>query len=121
MDYIFLIVLVGLAFYAGWHFRTVALLIKMSENPDHMIDILQQIKKLNEEQAQGKDIGKPLGENIVELELETQSNTVYLYDKNTGQFLAQGPNLMQAVSLAASRYPGKKFWHPELNQDNQTA
>ena len=41
--------------------------------------------------------------------------------KITGEFLAQAQNLHLVMTEAAKRFPGKKFWHPELKQDSQTA
>jgi len=59
--------------------------------------------------------------DAIEVEAETVGPVVYAYNKQTGQFLAQGKDLVQAITEAAKRYPGKRFWHPELKQDSQTA
>jgi hypothetical protein len=59
--------------------------------------------------------------DAIEVEAETVGPVVYAYNKQTGQFLAQGKDLVQAIAEAAKRYPGKRFWHPELKQDSQTA
>jgi hypothetical protein len=45
---------------------------------------------------------------------------VYAYNKTTGEFLAQASDLHQVMTEAAKRFPGKKFWHPELTQDTQS-
>jgi hypothetical protein len=49
------------------------------------------------------------------------NDLVFAYNKVTGEFLAQAQNLHQVMLEAAKRYPGKKFWHPEMKQDSQTA
>jgi hypothetical protein len=118
MDYILLLVLIGLAFYAGWHLRAITILYRMSENPEHMIKILEQVKKLNDEATVQPD--QELPENAVEMEIEQVNGVVYAYDKTTGQFLAQAQSVYQVATLAAKRFPGKTFWHPELKQDHQT-
>jgi division protein CdvB (Snf7/Vps24/ESCRT-III family) len=118
MDYILTLVLVVLAFYAGWHLRAVTMLFKISENPEHMIRLLEQVKKLNDEAKAQTEHGVP--EDAVEMDIEQVNGVVYAYDKTTGEFLAQAQNIYQAATLAAKRFPGKTFWHPELKQYHQT-
>ena len=92
---------------------------KVSKDPDHMIDLLTQLKT---ELARLKIIEENnLPEDAIEVVIEQVNDAVFAYNKATGEFLAQAQNLHQAMILVAARYPGKKFWHPELKQDNQTA
>ena len=92
---------------------------KVSKDPDHMIDLLTQLKT---ELARLKTIEENnLPEDAIEVVIEQVNDAVFAYNKATGEFLAQAQNLHQAMLLAAARYPGKKFWHPELKQDSQTA
>ena len=119
MDYILILVLIGLAFYAGWHLRAITILYKISEHPEHMIRLLEQVKKLNDEARLQAEQGVP--DDAIEVKTEQVNGLVYAYNKVTGEFLAQAQNLHQVMVLAASRYPGKKFWHPELTKDSQTA
>jgi len=92
---------------------------KVSKDPDSMIDLLTQLKT---ELARLKSLEEHnLPEDAIEVVIEQVSDGVFAYNKATGEFLAQAQNLHQVMLLAASRYPGKKFWHPELKQDNQTA
>ena len=92
---------------------------KVSKDPDSMINLLTQLKT---ELARLKSLEEHnLPEDAIEVEIEQVSDGVFAYNKATGEFLAQAQNLHQAMLLAAARYPGKKFWHPELKQDNQTA
>jgi hypothetical protein len=72
-----------------------------------------------EEINQNTDVGVP--EDAIEVQTESVNDLVFAYDKTTGEFLAQAGNLHQVMTLAAKRFPGKKFWHPELTQDSQTA
>jgi hypothetical protein len=92
---------------------------KVSKDPDSMIDLLTQLKT---ELARLKSLeDNNLPEDAIEVVIEQVSDGVFAYNKATGEFLAQAQNLHQAMTLAAARYPGKKFWHPELKQDSQTA
>ena len=92
---------------------------KVSKDPDSMIDLLTQLKT---ELARLKSLEEHnLPEDAIEVVIEHVNDAVYAYNKATGEFLSQAQNLHQAMILAAARYPGKKFWHPELKQDNQTA
>ena len=84
------------------------LLVRHPEIFKTAIDVVEQVQAL-------------APTNAVEVEAETVGPMVYAYDKQTGQFLAQGKDLMQAITAATKRYPGKTFWHPELKQDHQTA
>lgn len=118
MDYILILVFVCLAFYAGWHLRAIAILYKISQHPEHMIKMLEQVKKLNEEEA--VQIAQGIPQDAVEMKIEQVNGMVYAYDKTTGEFLAQAQNIYQVALLAADRFPGKTFWHPELKQDHQT-
>lgn len=92
---------------------------KASKDPDHMIDLLTQLKR---ELARLKSLEEHnLPEDAIEVIIEHVDHAVFAYNKATGEFLAQAQNLHQAMLLAAARYPGKRFWHPELKQDDQTA
>ena len=92
---------------------------KASKDPDHMIALLTQLKR---ELARLKTIeDNHLPEDAIEVVFEHVDHAVLVYNKATGVFLAQAQNLHQAMILAAARYPGQRFWHPELQQDSQTA
>jgi hypothetical protein len=107
---------VAIVFYnIGSHIRAFQIMMNLSKDPERFIGMMKQIKDINE----SVDEGMP--EDAIEVETEQVNNLVYAYNKLTGEFLAQAQNLHQVMTLAAARYPGKKFWHPELKQDNQTA
>jgi len=92
---------------------------KVSKDPDSMIALLTQLKT---ELARLKKIEEHnLPEDAIEVAIENENNLVFAYNKATGEFLAQADTLHQVMILIASRNPGKRFWHPELKQDNQTA
>ena len=92
---------------------------KVSKDPDSMIALLTQLKSELARLKTLEDNGLP--EDAIEVSIEKENDLVFAYNKATGEFLAQAQNLHQVMVLIASRNPGKKFWHPELKQDNQTA
>ena len=109
-------VAVAVVFYnIGSHVRTFQIMQNLAKRPDDFIQMIKQIKDIND----SIEVGMP--EDAVEVKTEQVNDLVFAYNKATGEFLAQAQNLHQVMMLAASRYPGKKFWHPELKQDSQTA
>jgi hypothetical protein len=109
-------VAVAVIFYnIGSYIRTFQIMQNLAKRPDDFIQMVNKIKEIND----SIEIGMP--EDAIEVKTELVNDSIYAYDKLTGEFLAQAQNLHQAMLLAAARYPGKKFWHPELKQDSQTA
>ena len=115
MEYFGYLIVAVIAAWIGWHARGIIFLANISQRPDHMIEMLKQIKAINE----SEDDGMP--DDAIEVQTEQVNDLVYAYNKVTGEFLAQAQNLHQVMLLTAKRYPGKKFWHPEIKEDNQTA
>jgi len=114
MEYFIYIVIAVIAYWIGWHARGIIFLANISERPDHMIKMLEKIKEIND----SEDLGLP--DDAIEVQTEHVNDLVYAYNKVTGEFLAQAQNLHQVMTLTAQRFPGKKFWHPELTKDTQT-
>lgn len=115
MDFLSGLVVFVVGAWAGWNFRGAIMLHAMSENPEKIISMLEQVKKIN----QNTDKGLP--EDVTEVEAEYVNGVVYAYAKDNGEFLAQAASLHQALVLAAKRFPDRKFWHPDLKKDSQTA
>jgi hypothetical protein len=114
MEYFIYLVIAVVAYWIGWHARGIIFLANISERPDHMIKMLQKIKEIND----SEELGLP--DDAIEVQTEHVNDSVYAYNKLTGEFLAQAHNLHQVMLEAAKRFPGKKFWHPELTKDTQT-
>ena len=92
---------------------------KVSKDPDHMIDLLMQLKR---ELARLKTIeDNHLPQDAIEVIIEHVDHAVLAYNKVTGEFLAQAPSTHEVMQLASKRFPGQRFWHAELEQDDQTA
>jgi hypothetical protein len=109
-------VVVAVVFYnAGIHIATFRIMTNMVKNPDGVIDLVNKLKEINE----SEELGVPA--DAIEVKTEQVNELVFAYDKVTGEFLAQAQNLHQVMLETAKRYPSKKFWHPDMKQDSQTA
>ena len=109
-------VVVAVVFYnAGVHIATFRIMTNMVKNPDGVIDLVNKLKEIND----SEDLGVPA--DAIEVKTEHVNDAVYAYNKVTGEFLAQAQNLHQVMVETAKRYPGKRFWHPEMKEDSQTA
>jgi hypothetical protein len=109
-------VVVAVVFYnVGIHVATFKIMTNMVKNPDGIIDLVNKLKEIN----QSEELDLPV--DAIEVKTECVNDLVFAYNKSTGEFLAQAQNLHQVMLETAKRYPGKKFWHPELKQDSQTA
>ena len=100
------------AFYIGKHWALFQFSQNLSKDPDRMIEILKQIKEINHEVDEN---GMP--EDANPMEVERVGNVLYAYDKHTGQFLAQAPNLNNLIEAVHSRFPDKKFFGT-ISKDN---
>lgn len=117
MENLFELLIAGaVGYYIGSWVKEQIMLVRMVRNAKEIIKYLEHAQKVMEEvEADG------IPEDAIEVEIERVNGFVYAYNKMTGEFLAQAQSLHQAMTLAAKRYPDKKFWHPELTEDRQTA
>jgi hypothetical protein len=114
MDILYYIAALAVAFWAGIHWAQIRFLANIAKHPEKFIKMLEQIKTIND----NEELGLP--EDAVEVRIEKDKDVVYAYEKVSGQFLAQAHNLHHVMVAVSERYPGKKFWHPELTKDTQT-
>jgi hypothetical protein len=117
MENLFELLIAGaVGYYIGSWVKEQIMLVRMVRNAKDIIKYLEHAQKVLEEvEVEG------LPEDAIEVEVERVNGFVYAYNKMTGEFLAQAQSLHQVMTLAAKRYPGKKFWHPELTEDSRTA
>ena len=107
---------VAVVFYTiGKHVTAVRIMNNLVRDPDGMIAMIGKLKEIISSEVEG------MPEDAHEVKTEQQGSQIYAYDKHTGEFLAQADTLHSVMVLAAKRFPGKKFWHPELTKDHQTA
>jgi hypothetical protein len=110
-------VIVAVVFYnVGSHVRAVQTMLNLSRDPDRFIEMVKKIKEINTE-VETND----MPEDAIPMQIEEVNGQVYAYNQITGEFLAQAQNVYQAAVMATARFPGKKFWHPSLKEDAQTA
>ena len=101
-------IVVAIVFYnIGSHVRAFQIMMNLSKDPERFIEMVSKIKEINS----SIEVGMP--EDAIEVKTEKVNDFIFAYDKATGEFLAQAQNLHQVMTLAAQRFPGKKFWHPE--------
>lgn len=60
-----------------------------------------------------KTIGK-LRESIIESKLDVVDNRLFLYNRNTNEFIAQGNSFEELEKNAKLKYPGKLFNVPQV-------
>lgn len=107
MDYL-IAVIVG--YVVGYWFRGIMVIYHLSRNPESMIEILKQVKAINDREAQGLPETESKPGQGVELAIERVNNYLYAYTKDTNQFIAQGPDLKSLLEDAHKRFPGKIFF-----------
>ena len=107
---------VAVIFYTiGKHVAAVRIMNNLVRDPVGMIAMIGKLKEIIGSEADG------MPEDANEVQTEQVNGLIFAYDKHTGEFLAQAENLHSVMMLAAKRFPGKRFWHPELTKDHQTA
>ena len=122
MEYLIYIVLGAVAFWLGWHARGIVFLANISVNPEKMIKMLEKVKEINAAKSQEElDVIVNKQFDAVEVQTEEVKGVWYAYSKDTNQFLGQGASLEEALKMAATRFPDKKFWCETNEQFSQTA
>jgi hypothetical protein len=116
LNYLPYIVVAVVFYHVGSHVQAVKTMLNLSRDPDRFIEMVQKIKEINTEV---EDNGMP--EDAIPMKIEEVNGQIYAYNQVTGEFLAQAQNVYQAAVVATARFPGKKFWHPSLKEDVQTA
>jgi hypothetical protein len=117
MENLFELLIAGaVGYYIGSWVKEQLMLLNMVRNARETIKYLEHAERVMAEVE-----ADCVPEDAIEVQIERVNDLVYAYNKITGEFLAQAHSLHQVMMEAAKRYPGKKFWHPELTQDSQTA
>ena len=113
------IVVAIVAYKIGGFVKGFEMIQSLARNPQRSVEMLEELKRIHEAESM-EELNGILGDAI-ELNIEKVGEVVYAYNKETGQFLAQAQTAHQVAMLVAERFPGQKFWHPELKQDHQTS
>jgi hypothetical protein len=116
MENLFELLVAGaVGYFIGSWVKEKFMLLSMVRNAKDIIKYLEHAQRV---MAEVEMDGIP--EDAVEVKIEQADNMIYAYEKISGEFLAQAQSLHLVMLAAAKRFPGKKFWHPELTQDSQT-
>lgn len=110
-----------IAGWIGWHARGIIIIHNISQNPERIIKLLEEIKKINEEEDSGLAVSDRSKLGAIEVTTEQVGSVYYAYSKDDNQFLGQGTSVEAALKMANERWPNKKFWHNQSEQSNQTA
>ncbi len=86
----------------GWIWHARMLFSKILSDPDKMITLLEKYKSSKPEEDQIKADTRPI-------RVERHGNNIYLYAKDTEEFLAQGTSLQEALDVVEKRFPGQNF------------
>lgn len=126
-NWIIFTIVVLIAVRVGWKMHEAWMLWVIAEHPERMKMVLavsdkarnmsddergefiQQIKQAREQDELDQLSGlKAQGQR--EMDLERVGNELYAYAKDTGQFLAQGPNIDAISDILAKRFPNEVFF-----------
>jgi hypothetical protein len=105
MEILFLALVFGLGFFAGWLRASKSILDRMLSKPEEMMDLLKKYKEVKDE----VETGAPNSSSIRELEIHNEKGAFYLFAKDNGQFLGQGTSIEEALEAVRSRFPGQNF------------
>lgn len=104
----------ALGFWAGWRWHQVRMAQRILRDPRSLRRALDEIDRLN---LEVKTLESPGGEP---LRVERVGSQLYLYQADTDEFLAQGPDLESALEQMAQRFPNRSFrGHLEKEQADQ--
>lgn len=92
MEYVLYIVVLGVVFWAGWKARE-----------------LQAIRFLHNYQKMVEQAAAAETSNTVMINVQREGDQFYIYDKTTGEFLAQGSNHAEITVVLGDRFPNKRF------------
>lgn len=115
---IVIVVAAVVGYFVGYHMRAIMLIKGMSDDPDHFIRLLEQVKNINNEHdaEMSKLFSGPA--DGTELTIERDGNMFYAYIKGTNQFVAQGPSIDTVIDQANSIHPDRKFFGTITKEDS---
>jgi hypothetical protein len=56
-----------------------------------------------------REVTTEIRKNSIEITIEKHGAMIYIYDKNTKQFMAQGSSRDEVEEILLKKFPGKKF------------
>lgn len=101
------LIFIGLMFWLGWTLRGLLIIRAMSENPEKIIEILKEVKRIN--QAERAQDSQEQPETTTQLKIERHGDMLYAFSQDRDEFIAQGTNLTEVLDRAHQRFPNKVF------------
>lgn len=105
MELIDIIIVFGSGFVLGWFWQAKRIIGKLVQDPQRTIDL---IKKYQEE-VEKEQKQSAIKDSIRSIRVEKHGSTLYLYAKDTDEFLAQGSTLQEALATIEKRFPNQDF------------
>ena len=111
-------------YMVGYWIRGIIVLYNLSRNPEAVIKMLEQLKRINEAEGQ-EDLDATLSKikqavpDGTELFIEQVNGQFYAYNKENNRFVAQGSTLDELLETAHKRFPDSKFFGT-VEEDNST-
>jgi hypothetical protein len=99
-------IIYAIIFAAGWIANHMMFKYHMHENPEKMLELVEQLKQIKETNDKQKFRDK---EPDVIVRVEHYGTLTYLFDKTSDQFLGQGLTIDEAMEKAVKRFPDTKF------------
>lgn len=104
MELILLFVIFAAGFVFGWIVNARAITQKLLDDPERIIKILTEYKTTKETSDRADNNEAPSS-----IKVERHGETLYLFSKDTDEFLGQGSSLQEALDNVAKRFPNKNF------------
>jgi len=118
-DNIFGLLFVGFVFWLGiviGRMQAIQRLVKnFMQDPDSIQRLFKDLERVAKQAEEAKPKDQP-----EELRVERAGNQIYLYHKETNEFLAQGPDLQSALDVVEQRFPHRVF-QGRLSKDQADA
>jgi hypothetical protein len=88
--------------WIGWHLRGIIMITRISQDPDRMLEVIQEIKRIRDQPEATKDASR-------QIKIERHGTQLYLFAKDNDEFLGQGSTLQEALDHIDKRFPGNTF------------
>ena len=104
-SFLLLLSVFAFGYIMGWLGHAKSIFNRIKDNPDDLINLLKEYKRLSIE----KEETLPAAAAVREIKIEKIDKMYYLYAKDNGQFLAQSTSIAEALEIIEQRFPGEVF------------
>jgi len=111
LDFMGYVAVFYVAFHLGKHWALLKVSQSIVEHPENMQQVLSRLAEITAEEADSAPDGAVL------MRIEQVGSVLYAYARDTGEFLAQAPDLTLLRERVSQRFPHKKFFG-EMITDN---